>query len=128
VILVAYPADSSGPTVSWTRLMAYTGVAGPATQQIIARIAQTGYIYVPGSASGITALSSGTATVSTSAACTPSQACVYKLTNCGKSSSTAIGALAIGTVRAGTSFQIISLNSSAAVATGDASTVCWQIN
>jgi len=128
VTLVAYPADSTGPTVSWTRLMAYAGPAGPATQQIIARIAQTGYIYVPGSAAGITALSSGTATVSTPAACAPGSTCVYKLTNCGKSSSTAIGALAIGTVKPGTSFQIISLNSSAAIVAGDASTVCWQIN
>jgi hypothetical protein len=77
---------------------------------------------------GIATLSSGTVTVSNSAACAPSSTCVYKLTNCGLNSSTAIGTLSIGTVTAGTSFVINSESSTATVVTGDKSVVCWQIN
>jgi hypothetical protein len=77
---------------------------------------------------GSATLSSGTKTVSNAAACTPSATCVYKLTNCGLNSSTAIGTLSIGTVSAGTSFVINSESSAAAVVTGDKSVVCWQIN
>lgn len=77
---------------------------------------------------GTAALSSGTVTVSTSAACAVSSTCVYKLSHCGIGSSTAIGTLSTGTITAGTSFVINALSSAAAVATGDLSTVCWQIN
>lgn len=73
-------------------------------------------------------LTSGTVTVSNSAACTPSVTCVYKLANCGKNASTGIGTLSIGTVSAGTSFVINSLGPTGSVLTTDASTVCWQIN
>jgi hypothetical protein len=77
---------------------------------------------------GIATLSSGTTTVSSSSACTPSATCVYKLTNCGLNTSTAIGTLSIGTVAAGSSFVINSESSTATVVTGDKSVACWQIN
>ena len=77
---------------------------------------------------GVATLSSGTVTVLRSEACSPSSSCIYKLTNCGKNSSTAIGTLSLGTVSSGTSFVIHSLTSVGTVATGDSSTVCWQIN
>jgi len=77
---------------------------------------------------GIATLSSGTSTVSSSSACTPSATCVYKLTNCGLNSSTAIGTLSIGTVVLGSSFVINSESPTATVVTGDKSLVCWQIN
>jgi hypothetical protein len=83
---------------------------------------------VPGTeAFGYATLSSGTVTVSNAAACTPSATCVYKLTNCGTNSSTAIGTLSVGTVVAGTSFVINSETLLAALAI-DNSTICWQIN
>ncbi len=77
---------------------------------------------------GYSALVSGTVTVSNAAACTPSATCVYKLTNCGLNSSTAVGTLSIGTVVAGTSFIINSESATATVVTGDTSNICWQIN
>jgi len=76
----------------------------------------------------VASLTAGTVTVSTAAACTPSSTCVYKLSNCGAGSSTAIGTPAIGTVTAGTSFVINSLSSTNATVTGDTSNVCWSIN
>ncbi len=78
--------------------------------------------------SGSSTLASGTVTVSTSAACTPSASCVYKLTRCGSGASTAIGDLNVSTETAGTSFTINALTATNTVATGDVSKVCWQIN
>jgi hypothetical protein len=77
---------------------------------------------------GVATLASGTATVSNSAACSVGSSCVYKLSNCGPNSSTAIGLPSVGVVTAGTSFVINSLSSTNTVVTGDASTICWQIN
>lgn len=77
---------------------------------------------------GVSTLASGTVTVSTSSACSPASGCIYKLSNCGVNSSTAIGTLSVGTVTVGTSFVINSLSSTNTVATGDASKVCWKIN
>lgn len=77
---------------------------------------------------GYTTLSSGTVTVSNSAACTASATCTYKLTNCGINGSAALGVLTIGTVTAGTSFVINSESSVSAIVTTDNSHVCWQIN
>ena len=83
---------------------------------------------VPGTeAFGFSTLTAGAATVSTTAACAPSATCVYKLTNCGKNSSTVIGVPAVGTVVVGTSFVIDSYTAAAAVA-ADTSSICWQIN
>ncbi|HEY1209977.1 MAG TPA: hypothetical protein VGE85_11455 [Terracidiphilus sp.] len=84
--------------------------------------------YITGSISGSVALVSGTATVSTTAACTVSTSCNYSLTNCGVNASTGIGTLSVGAITAGTSFDINSLSPVAAVLVTDASTVCWQIN
>ena len=78
-------------------------------------------------AHGIQALTSGTATVSNAAACTPSATCVYKLTNCGLNGSTVVGVPSVGTVSVGTSFVINSLTAIAGVS-GDTSNICWQIN
>lgn len=69
---------------------------------------------------GVTSLGSGAATVSTSAACTVGASCVYKLANCGVSGTP--GILSVGTVTAGTQFEVLSTS------TTDASAVCWQIN
>lgn len=77
---------------------------------------------------GTATLSSGTATVTNAAACAAGSSCIYKLSNCGPNSSTAIGVPSLGTVTAGTSFVINSLSATNTVVTGDASTVCWQIN
>ena len=76
---------------------------------------------------GIATLSSGTVTVSTAAACTPSATCVYRLTNCALNGSTVVGVPAIGTVSVGTSFVINSLTALAAVS-ADTSKICWAIN
>jgi hypothetical protein len=76
---------------------------------------------------GIATLSSGTITVSNSAACTPSATCVYKLTNCSLNGSAVVGVPSVGTVSVGTSFVINSLTALAAVST-DTSKICWQIN
>lgn len=77
---------------------------------------------------GIASLTSGAVTVNTVAACTPSSTCEYKLANCGKNSSSTIGTPSVGPITSGTSFEIVSLSSTATVATGDASSICWQIN
>lgn len=69
---------------------------------------------------GTQALTGGTATVSTSAACAVGGSCHYQLTNCGSGGT--VGQLSIGTIIAGTNFVI---NSSSAT---DTSNVCWQIN
>jgi hypothetical protein len=80
-------------------------------------------------AAGLATLTSGTSgTISNAAACTASSSCVYKFTNCGPNSSTAIGTPSLGTVVAGTSFVINSLTAINTVVTGDASNICWQIN
>jgi hypothetical protein len=76
---------------------------------------------------GIATLSSGTVTVSTSAACTPSSTCTYKLTNCALNGSTAIGVPAVGTISVGTSFVINSYTAIAGIAV-DSSKICWAIN
>jgi hypothetical protein len=76
----------------------------------------------------IVTLASGTATVTNSAACTPSSTCTYKLTNCGPNSSVGIGTPSVGTVVSGTSFVINSLSPTNTVLTTDASSICWQIN
>ena len=76
---------------------------------------------------GYTTLSSGTVTVSNSAACTASATCAYKLTNCGQVGS-ALGYLVVGNVVAGTSFVINSESAALAIVTTDNSHVCWQIN
>ncbi len=79
-------------------------------------------------ASGYITLSSGTVTISTPAACSPSTTCIYKIANCGTNSSVALGVLTIGTVTGGTSFVINSKSATAALVTTDNSIVCWQIN
>lgn len=78
-------------------------------------------------ASGQATLVAGTVTVSTTAACTASATCVYKLSNCGPAG-TAIGVPSVGTVTAGTSFVINSLTATNTTATADTSNICWQIN
>jgi hypothetical protein len=84
---------------------------------------------VPTPTLGYATLSSGTVTVSTGAACSPGSSCIYKLTNCGTNSSTALGVqLTIGTVSSGTSFVINSESATNALVTGDSSHVCWEIN
>jgi len=69
---------------------------------------------------GTVVLAAGKATVRTSAACTVGATCFYQLTNCGTGGT--VGMLSVGTISAGTSFEI---NSSSAT---DTSTVCWQVN
>jgi hypothetical protein len=86
------------------------------------------YVGPPPSTAGLQVLTAGTATVSTSAACTPSASCVYKLTRCLSNSSTAVGVPSISSVSAGTSFTITSLSSTNTTATGDLASICWQIN
>lgn len=76
---------------------------------------------------GFSSLVSGTVTVTSSGACNPGTSCSYSLTNC-EPSGTAIGTLSVGTIVAGTSFVVNSLTSTATVATGDTSGVCWKIN
>jgi len=83
---------------------------------------------VPAPASGLVKLSSGTATVSTTAACNVAAGCIYKLANCGEDGSSAIGTLSVASATPGTSFVIDSLAASSAIATGDSSYVCWQID
>lgn len=77
---------------------------------------------------GLNTMVSGTKVVSTSAACTPGNSCVYKLTNCGINASTGIGTLGIGSVSVGTSFTVNSLSPTGTVLTTDVSSFCWQIN
>lgn len=82
------------------------------------------------SADGYTTLSSGVSSAqSTTAACTPSSTCVYKFSNCGINSSTAVGVLEATGVSVGTSFTITAVNpASGATQTNDNSHVCWSIN
>lgn len=85
---------------------------------------------VPGAESfGFTTLSAGVSpTISTTAACSPSATCVYKLTNCGNGG-TAVGVLEPTSWVSGTSFTITSINPTSGVTqTLDTSHVCWQIN
>jgi hypothetical protein len=77
--------------------------------------------------SGQAVLSSGSVTVSTTAACNTGGRCNYILSNCGDGASTAIGTPTLGTTTPGTSFQIQSLSTSNTVVTGDDSRICWQI-
>jgi hypothetical protein len=94
--------------------------------------ASTGLVsLVPGPETfGISALTAGVSgTISTIAACTPSATCVYKLTNCGVNASTAVGIYEITNVSVGASFKITALTAGAVTTqTGDASSICWQIN
>lgn len=71
-------------------------------------------------AQSVASLVAGTATVSTSAACTVSGTCTYQLTNCGVGGTQ--GMLSVGTITAGTSFVINSSSNT------DTSNVCWSIN
>jgi hypothetical protein len=75
---------------------------------------------------GTVTLASGTATISTTASAAVGTV-NYSLSHCGPNSSTAIGTLSTGTIVAGTSFVINALTATNTVATGDASTVCWEI-
>jgi hypothetical protein len=68
---------------------------------------------------GNVTLVAGTATATTSAACTVSGTCTYQLTNCGVSGTQ--GMLSVGTITAGTSFVINSSSNT------DTSKVCWSI-
>lgn len=77
---------------------------------------------------GLATLASGTVTVSTAAACTPSATCVYNLTRCVANASTGAGVPSVGTVSAGTSFVINAESSTLTVVTGDLASVCWRIN
>jgi hypothetical protein len=77
---------------------------------------------------GTAKLIGGAVSVSTSAACSVSSTCVYKLTNCGTNGSRAVGTLAIGSVSVGSGFLIRSLSNTGLSLIGDNSTVCWQIN
>jgi hypothetical protein len=77
---------------------------------------------------GLATLSSGTVTVSTTAACPPGASCVYTLTDCGASGSTLGARFGVGTVVAGTSFVIDAWSTSKAVVTTDNSSVCWAIH
>jgi lysophospholipase L1-like esterase len=78
-------------------------------------------------ANGVANLASGTVTISTAAACSPSSTCKYQVSNCGIGSSTALGIPTIGPVTAGTSFVINSESAVATLVTGDNSLVCYQI-
>lgn len=73
---------------------------------------------------GTATLANGTITVTTPAANTARK---FGFSRQALNSSTAIGHLALGNVSAQTSFVINSLNDSAAVATGDLSSVYWEI-
>lgn len=79
---------------------------------------------------GSNVLTSGvSATISNAAACAPSATCVYKLTNCGINASTALGIYGVTNVSAGVSFKITAFTAGAVtIQTGDASTICWQVN
>jgi len=68
---------------------------------------------------GNVTLVAGTATATTSAACTVSGTCTYQLTNCGVGGTQ--GMLSLGTITAGTSFVINSSSNT------DTSKVCWTI-
>ncbi len=78
------------------------------------------WITPPVAATGVTTLSSGTATVNTPAACTVGSSCNYQLTHC--ASSGTLGILSVGAVTPGTSFAIESSSNT------DTSEVCWRIN
>jgi hypothetical protein len=73
---------------------------------------------------GINTLASGTTTISTIAA---SSGKLFRLTRTSPNASTAIGNTALGTIVADTSFIINALNDTATVATGDLSSVYWEI-
>ena len=73
---------------------------------------------------GSATLASGTTTVSTIAA---SSGKLFRFTRTLPNSSTAIGNVALGTITADTSFVINALSDIATVATGDLSTVFWEI-
>lgn len=73
---------------------------------------------------GTATLTSGTATI-TSAASNSGRK--FGLSRQSPNASTAIGNLSLGTVTAQTSFVVNALNDSAAVATGDLSSVYWEI-
>ena len=73
---------------------------------------------------GTATLVSGTATVTTAAANSSRK---WSLTRQAPNASTAIGNLALGTVTAQTSFVVNALSDIAIVATGDLSTVYWEI-
>lgn len=85
--------------------------------------------FVGGAAdSGIVNLVSGTATVSTAAACSSGPGCTYHLTNCGVRSSTALGVPLVGGASVGSSFIIYSGSATNTAVAGDVSTICWAIN
>jgi hypothetical protein len=76
---------------------------------------------------GIATLSSGSVTITNTAACTASSTCIYHLSNCGLNGTTAVGVPGVGTINPGTSFVINSYTALAAIAV-DTSKVCWSIN
>lgn len=121
-----YSPGFSGGTAWGIYLYSASGIACQQGNYSSAALANNSGCPLP--ATGSVTLSSGTFTVNTTQACTHSATCIYKLTNCGSGASSGIGVLSVGTVVNGTSFVINSLNSSNAAATGDVSTVCWQIN
>jgi hypothetical protein len=135
-----YFLTASGVTTTYTtggniNNPTVVGLNGVVTGPAVVQAAWTGTAWTLSStpaltgtrASGIATLAAGTVTVSSTAACTPGTACVYKLTNCGLNSTIAVGVPSIGSVTAGTSFVINSLTAAAALAV-DTSSVCWQIN
>ena len=99
------------------------------TSLSINRLSVTGtFTYPATTAFGYATLVAGTATVSTTAACTPSSTCTYYLTNCGTAGGgLAVGILSVGTVVPGTSF-IINSYLTTKVTANDTSNVCWRIN
>jgi hypothetical protein len=122
------PSAASGASPLNTLIMDYSG---PGTSELDLNyntVKVNGTVIGTSPTRGVASLSSGTVTVSNSAACTVGGTCIYKLTNCGPNASTAIGTPSIGTIVAGTSFVINSLSATNTVVTGDVSTICWQIN
>ncbi len=87
-------------------------------------------INIPGRASGMVTLSSGAATVTTSAACTPNgTTCNIVLANCGvPSGQTVLGTPIWTSTNVGVSFNIASASATNTEVTGDSSNICWRIN
>lgn len=84
---------------------------------------------IGGSTKGAVTLSSGTATITTSAACSVSipGSCSYSVTHCG-GMVPAIGILQVSGATTGVSFTIQSLTTTNTIETGDSNNVCWAIN
>jgi hypothetical protein len=77
---------------------------------------------------GVQTLVSGSMTVSTASACTPSSNCVYHFDHCNRVGAS-IGMLILEAVSVGTSFTVNAVNpSGGTIQDADASSVCWRIN